>query len=579
MKNYITGKLSGWANRGGGWLTCLLIVGVTCLSAYGQEAAQPASQTQKKPADALIKVGKDKPQAEPSEKSGKKDQGGPRIQIPEPIHDFGQVWIAPTLSHTFEVRNVGDQVLKITNVKPGCGCTLKGQYDKEIAPGGVGKIPLTLKTRGLKKFTKSITVSCNDPNNATQRLQLKGEIKYYVSAEPMRVNFARIKADEKVKQVVKIVTNTDDAKLELQGSGKMGKFQAALTKGKAPNEYQLTVEGLPPFVQGANSAKYTIKTGVPQQPTLEIPVSAYVPARLEIRPAQLIIPRPSEKPSRRTVIVTNNGDTPVEVLSVAVSNPEITATVQEQKKGQNYRVAINLPANYLPPPKGDKLTLKLLDGTEREHIVPIVPRRDAHKPRPQRPAMTLLGKPAPKTTLKVHDGGTFQVGSTEQVVVLDFFASWCGFCKRQLPNVEKAYQAFKDNPKVRFIGVSQDSESGGKRSRTPEQVVAQFKERGLTFDLALDPNKEAGGLYKAMSFPTLFVLGATGQVEAVHVGAKQNLDKTLIEEINTLLAGKSLVKKADKQAAPQKEPILKMKGLQTPKTPPKTTAAKKPSGD
>ena len=68
-----------------------------------------------------------------------------------------------------------------------------------------------------------------------------------------------------------------------------------------------------------------------------------------------------------------------------------------------------------------------------------------------------------------------------------------------------------------------------------------YKERGLTFDLALDPNKVAGSRYKATSYPTLFVLGKSGKVEAVHVGAKKDLANTLKQEIAKLLEGKSLL--------------------------------------
>ena len=45
---------------------------------------------------------------------------GPQLLIEEPVHDFGEVWIKPTLNHTFVVKNTGAAVLKILNVKPSC---------------------------------------------------------------------------------------------------------------------------------------------------------------------------------------------------------------------------------------------------------------------------------------------------------------------------------------------------------------------------------------------------------------------------------------------------------------------------
>jgi len=547
-----------------GFIGALLLVGFVCSAAWGQEAPQP---TQTKQADVLHQLdqGKEKPEAKPTPEA---DQPGPRIQIDQPTHDFGEVWVTPSLNAVFEVRNVGSEVLKITQVKPACGCTLKGQYDKEIPPGGVGKIPLTLKTRGLKKFKKSVTITCDDPVNPTQKIYLAGEIKYYVSAEPMRVNFLRIGADEKVKQVVKITTHTEKAQLELQGQGKADKFQATLAPGAAANEYQLTVEGLPPFKPRSNTAKFMVKTGVPQQPMLEIPVSAYVPERLEIKPAQLIVPQAREQPTKRTVMVINNGATPVEVLSATASNPEITAEIMEQTKGKNYRIALTLPANYAPPPNGDKLLLKLMDGTEQEHAVPILPPKKRQPPakKPERPAMTLQGQPAPKTALSLHGGSTYQLGTGEDIVVLNFYATWCGFSKRQAPDVEKVYQTFKDNPKVRVISVSEDA-TEGRRGRPPEEVVSSFQERGLTHSLVLDPASEVGKLYKTTSFPTLFLLKGE-KVEAVHIGAKKGLDQTVIGQINDLLAGKALkhvTAPPDQPKPKQERPAMALLGQPAPK--------------
>jgi cytochrome c biogenesis protein CcmG/thiol:disulfide interchange protein DsbE len=220
-----------------------------------------------------------------------------------------------------------------------------------------------------------------------------------------------------------------------------------------------------------------------------------------------------------------------------------------------------MPPDYQPPDTGEMLRLTLLDGTEREQLIPINPRRDAHKPQPdskpqrERPAMKLLGKPAPQTTLNMYDGQPYAIGSTDQIVVLNFYASWCGFCRRQMPTVEQAYQEFKDNPRVKFIAVSQDQNTG-KRALTPEQVAETFRERKLTHALALDPEQAVGKAFQATSYPTLFVLGRDGKVEAVHIGATGGLTEALTQEINTLLAGKSLAaeKEATATAAPKAPP-------------------------
>ena len=62
--------------------------------------------------------------------------------------------------------------------------------------------------------------------------------------------------------------------------------------------------------------------------------------------------------------------------------------------------------------------------------------------------------------------------------------------------------------------------------------------------LFMDEKKDVGKAYKVSSFPTSFVVGKDGVVEAVHIGGPTNIDEQVKEEIDKLLAGQSLVKKS-----------------------------------
>ena len=68
---------------------------------------------------------------------------GPRVEIPAPSHDFGQVLEDQELTHTFVIRNAGDAPLQITSLDPDCACTAAA-YDRRIPPGGQGRITLTI---------------------------------------------------------------------------------------------------------------------------------------------------------------------------------------------------------------------------------------------------------------------------------------------------------------------------------------------------------------------------------------------------------------------------------------------------
>ena len=73
----------------------------------------------------------------------------PRAIAPEAIKDVGAVDRGERITHEFTIRNDGDAVLEISEVKPSCGCTV-AEYDRSIAPGGTGVVRATVETKNFK---------------------------------------------------------------------------------------------------------------------------------------------------------------------------------------------------------------------------------------------------------------------------------------------------------------------------------------------------------------------------------------------------------------------------------------------
>ncbi len=160
-----------------------------------------------------------------------------------------------------------------------------------------------------------------------------------------------------------------------------------------------------------------------------------------------------------------------------------------------------------------------------------------------RPAMELLGKPAPQKSFVTTDNKERKVGGTdEKVKLVCFYASWCGYCKRTLPKFQKLQEKYKDKD-VEFIAISLDDRSG-KRKKTEQEVIDHYSKMGVDIPLFLDAKKEVGSAYKVSSFPTSFVVGKDGVIEAVHVGGPADIDDRVAKQLDTLLEGKSLVKKS-----------------------------------
>ena len=93
----------------------------------------------------------------------------------EIVKDFGVVNKGQRVTHEFQIRNDGDAVLQITEVRPSCGCTV-ADFDRTVAPGATGKVKATVDTRNFKGgIAKSVRVFTNDPCQSPDRPRDQGQ--------------------------------------------------------------------------------------------------------------------------------------------------------------------------------------------------------------------------------------------------------------------------------------------------------------------------------------------------------------------------------------------------------------------
>ncbi len=97
--------------------------------------------------------------------------------LKQQIHDFKNVLEGEILTHTFQVLNQGDAVLKIERVKPECTCSVV-DFDALLPPGGEGKITVKIDTRGFEGPERwGVKVFSNDPKWTEAVLDLRANVK------------------------------------------------------------------------------------------------------------------------------------------------------------------------------------------------------------------------------------------------------------------------------------------------------------------------------------------------------------------------------------------------------------------
>lgn len=176
----------------------------------------------------------------------------------------------------------------------------------------------------------------------------------------------------------------------------------------------------------------------------------------------------------------------------------------------------------------------------------------AAKAKPAEPKHELIGQPAPEFTLDVLEAGgaTRRVTKADlagKVVLLDFWATWCGPCLRELPEIAALIEEYNQAGKpVVVLAASQDRKP--KDGAVRALVESTMKEHKLDLVrppvglVALDPEMALGQAFKVEALPTVFLLDKKGVVQGVHIGAGDDIREVLRRDIDALLEGKPLDK-------------------------------------
>lgn len=145
----------------------------------------------------------------------------------------------------------------------------------------------------------------------------------------------------------------------------------------------------------------------------------------------------------------------------------------------------------------------------------------------------LLGKPAPEIEAHPLEGEPITIGGErDEVLVLEFWATWCGPCVAALPKMAELGERFADKGvKLYAVNVNEPGEA----------VTAFLKDREIDIPVLLDPEGRIANAYAANAIPQTVLIGKGGRVEAVHVGfdADESMD-LLTAELELLIAGRRI---------------------------------------
>lgn len=128
----------------------------------------------------------------------------------------------------------------------------------------------------------------------------------------------------------------------------------------------------------------------------------------------------------------------------------------------------------------------------------------------------LVGLPAPPLALTALDGEPFELAqSLGETVVLNFFATWCGPCRAEMPDLDR-FAAAGAARGIRVIAVNV--------GETRADVERFVREMGLTMRVLLDEDSSRASDYGVEAFPTTVLIDPAGIIRVVHVGMIEDFE-------------------------------------------------------
>ncbi len=144
----------------------------------------------------------------------------------------------------------------------------------------------------------------------------------------------------------------------------------------------------------------------------------------------------------------------------------------------------------------------------------------------------MIARPAPDFDLMNLEGKPVRLADLKgKVIILDFWATWCGPCIASFPGMQKAQAHFEGNPDVVFLFVNSLQQEPDKR-----KVVADFIAKNeYPFTVLMDEKDEVIRAFKVWGIPTKFIIDKAGIIRFRSVGQGFETDEMLVEGLSTMI--------------------------------------------
>jgi thiol-disulfide isomerase/thioredoxin len=135
--------------------------------------------------------------------------------------------------------------------------------------------------------------------------------------------------------------------------------------------------------------------------------------------------------------------------------------------------------------------------------------------------------PAPEFALGALNGGKATLSQYKgQVVMINFWATWCGPCQQEMPLLDQMYKKYK-GAGFTLLGVNVDKDA--------PPVKDLLTKKPVSFPVLLDPENKVSKIYRVNAMPSTVIVDRKGNVRYVHKGYKAGDENEYLDRIRGLI--------------------------------------------
>ena len=140
---------------------------------------------------------------------------------------------------------------------------------------------------------------------------------------------------------------------------------------------------------------------------------------------------------------------------------------------------------------------------------------------------TAAGKAAPDFTLTTRDGKKLQLSQLRgQVVMINFWASWCGPCRQEMPLLDAMYKKYKAMG-FTLLGVNVEPDS--------KEAQAFLRDVPVSFPIAFDNDSKLTKVFDVQGMPSSVIIDRRGNARIVHKGYRPGDENEYLDNIRSLI--------------------------------------------